>query len=41
MAGKENDANMKAMDDGLKQLEENEQAYVEGKAALEQGSALV
>jgi hypothetical protein len=40
-AGKENDANMKAMDDGLKQLEENEQAYVEGKAALEQGSALV
>lgn len=40
-AGKEIDANMKAMDDGLKQLEENEQAYVEGKAALEQGSALV
>lgn len=34
-AGKENDANMKAMDDGLKQLEENEQAYVEGKTALD------
>lgn len=36
-AGEENDKNMKAVDDGLAQLEENEQAYLDGKAAYEAG----
>lgn len=38
-AGEENDKNMKAVDDGLAQLEENEQAYLDGKAAYEAGKA--
>lgn len=36
-AGEENDKNMKAFDDGVAQLEENEKAYLEGRTALEAG----
>ncbi len=36
-AGEENDKNMKAFDDGLAQLEENEQAYLDGRTTLEAG----